>query len=335
MKIKKGIVFMAFIAVVCSSCKNNLNIQAPYKDVTVVYGLIDQNDPIHYFRINKGFEGVGNAVTMAQQFDSIYYLPTSLISAVLEDSNTTSNTVTMIPLDTTTSIPLGPGTFSYPKQILYQTNATLNPSDYYKLVITNNKTGKITRGSTALLPDVDFTDPKNLTLPGIFSLGSTMNPGIVGWNTAYNARIYQMTILFYYDNQLGTGPRMLQPPLQLVLVPETAPSTSGNFPMTYSITGQQLFALIISSVHPESGITRYPDSLGIVFTSGTDDLNTYIQLSQPPSGINQDIPFYSDVTNAVGLFTARHIQTFYKKIDNATIDTLTEEPRFTALGFVP
>ena len=83
-----------------------------------------------------------------------------------------------------------------------------------------------------------------------------------------------------------------------------------------------------------NGVTRYADSFGIVFTTGTDDLNTYIQLSQPSTGINQDVPSFSDVTNGVGLYTARHIQTFYKLIDSGVLDTLSTESRFSVtLGF--
>jgi len=52
-------------------------------------------------------------------------------------------------------------------------------------------------------------------------------------------------------------------------------------------------------------------------------------------GINQDIPSYSDLTNVIGLFTARHTQTFNKNIDLQTFDSLTTEPIFVALGFVP
>jgi len=334
MKFKILIALTVFSAVVFNSCKNNLNVQAPYKDITVVYGLLDQNDPIHYIRINKAFEGVGNAYAMAQQFDSIYYLPTSLISAVLVDSNTTTNTVVNIPLDTTTGIPLGAGTFSYPKQILYQTNAVLNPADYYNLVITNTKTGKTVRGSTTLLQDVNFTGGINSHSTTLY-LGNNTNATGINWTSSPNGRIYQMSLLFYYDNQVGSGPRVLQAPLQLVFAQQTASTISGGDNMNYNLSAQQLYALIISSIQPINGITRYADSLGIIFTSGTDDLNTYIQLSQPPTGINQDVPSFTDVTNAVGLYTARHIQTFYKKCDSGVLDTLTTEQRFLNLGFAP
>lgn len=164
MKINKIIGIIALSTLVSTSCHNSLNVLAPYKDVTVVYGLLDQNDPVHYFRINKGFEGPGNAYTMAMQYDSIYY-PVGSIRAYIKDSNVNTQTIVdTFNLDTTTTVPLASGTFSYPKQLLYYTQArkmTLHAddSDYYILVIVNNKTGKTITGTTSLLSDIDFASP--------------------------------------------------------------------------------------------------------------------------------------------------------------------------------
>ncbi len=335
MDVKRLRTLLALSIVVCTSCKNSLNIQAPYKDITVVYGLMDQNDPIHYIRINKAFEGSGNAYTMAKQYDSIYY-PVNAIHAILEDSNPiTATIVDTIHLDTTTTVPLGPGTFLYPKQLLYYTKATLNPNDYYNLIVTNTKTGKKIRGSTAMLGDISLNNDLTIrTYP--LTLGSTPNPTLFQWQSTTSAVIYQLVIQFYYDSKVGSGPAVLQPPLQLVFATQTAPTNLGGFPMTYSVSCQDLFALITSSLQPEVGVTRHADSLGVIFTTGTDDFNTYIQLSQPTTGITQSIPSYSDVVNGIGLYTARHVQTYYKLIDSNTLDSIQgpdQEPRFFALGF--
>ena len=336
-KLKKNTAILVFAIIVFPSCKNSLNIQAPYKDITVVYGLIDQNDPIHYIRINKAFEGAGNAYTMAQQYDSIYY-PVGTIRAFLQDSDPVADVVVKIDsLDTTTAVPLPAGTFPT-KQLLYYTKAKLNPNDYYNLIVTNAKTGKKIHGSTPLLQDIVLADPPNMSSRNYpFQLPSIpiYSPNIE-WYSTSSAVVYQMEIDFYYDSKVGTGPAILQPPLQMVLSQLTAPSTLGGYQMGYSVSCQDLFALIISYLKPEAGVTRHADSLGIIFTTGTDDLNTYVLLSQPPTGINEDVPSYSDVVNGIGLYTARHVQTYYKSIDASTLDSIQgpyQEPRFLTLGF--
>lgn len=62
------LVFLGF-----SSCKNEINIAAPWKETVVVYGLLDPGAPINYLRIQKAFlDPDGNAFQFTQNPDSIY-----------------------------------------------------------------------------------------------------------------------------------------------------------------------------------------------------------------------------------------------------------------------
>jgi len=337
MKLNRITLLVAISAIAYTSCDNTIKILAPYKDVTVIYGLMDQNDPTHYIRINKAFEGPGNAYTMAQQYDSIYYpvSPTQVISAVLEDSNTTTNTITStIKLDTTTTVPMPAGTFSYPKQLLYYTKTKLNPADYYILVVTNNKTGKKVRGTTGLLSDLAFKSPANFANSKNLQFSFlTDHPTEIDWNTTPNARIYQMDIRFYYTEVAQSTNDSALKSLDWVFAPITAPNLSGNVALNYNFTGQQFCTTILNSITINPFVTRYADSIAVIFTSGSDDLNTYVELSQPPTGINQDVPSFSDVENGIGLYTARHVQSIQKTIDGTILDTLTEEAKYIPLNF--
>src|ERR1700722_3574820 len=145
-----SILGLALAVIGFTGCSNNLNVNAPYKDITVVYGLLDQNDTTHYIRINKAFLGQGNANTMAQVYDSINY-PAGALTVSLQDYDPNGDPPTNLPLSTTMNIPVSPGVLSYPNQIEYYTKAALNPNDLFKLVITNNQTGKVVTGSTYLL----------------------------------------------------------------------------------------------------------------------------------------------------------------------------------------
>ncbi len=330
MKFKTILFFIALIAVCNISCNNDLKILAPYKNITVVYGLMDQNDSVHYFRINKAFEGSGNAYEMAKQYDSIYY-PVGLISAVLEDSSTTTNSiVATYKLDTTTAIPLGPGTFPYPKQLLYYSKAQLNPNDYFNLIITNTKTGQKITGSTSLLSDVNLGSFVNGTMINISNNSAV--PTTLSWNSVFNGRIYQMTIRFFYSETYQSN--RTSHFLDWIFPSQTSSTLAGQESLIYTFTAIDLYDLIASSMKPELGVTRTADSVQVIFTTGSDDLNTYVQLSQPPTGINQDVPSFSDIKNAVGLYTSRHVQTFYhKQLGQADLDSIKNGSITGNLGF--
>ena len=56
-----------------NSCKNDLKIIAPYKEIPQVHAILTPQDPMQMIRINKIFLGEGDANLMAQVPDSINY----------------------------------------------------------------------------------------------------------------------------------------------------------------------------------------------------------------------------------------------------------------------
>ena len=327
---RKGLFYLtgALFGLVLTSCSNSLNVQAPYKNITIVYGLMDQNDATHYIRINKAYEGVGNAYTMAQVYDSIYY-PANQISVQLQDVNSNGNVVQTITLVADSSIPVPAGTFSYPKQILYKTNAALNINDTYNLIVTNNHTHQVLTGSTTLLQDATFSSTV-IGPPYFFFNFSNQYPTTIGWTSTVNARIYQLTFRFFYSEQTGSGKS--EKSIDWIFATQTSPTIDGGFPMGYNITGYQFIQMANSMIPVEAGVQRTADSLRLIFTSGSDDFNTYIQLSQPSLGIDQDPPSFSDVKNGIGIYTSRHTQTLTKQLDPSLVDSLIADKQ---LNFVP
>ena len=75
----KKLTFIFLISsILFSSCETDFNVNADWKEVTVVYGLLDQNRDKQYVRINKAFLGNENAYVMASESDSINYNPNNL-----------------------------------------------------------------------------------------------------------------------------------------------------------------------------------------------------------------------------------------------------------------
>ncbi|HRD40673.1 MAG TPA: hypothetical protein PLC65_18735, partial [Bacteroidia bacterium] len=62
-----------FVAVIFNSCKNELNILAPYKESISVYAVLNPQETRNYVRVNRIFLGEGNSFQMAQVNDSINY----------------------------------------------------------------------------------------------------------------------------------------------------------------------------------------------------------------------------------------------------------------------
>ncbi|MBK9627952.1 MAG: hypothetical protein IPO56_09700 [Flavobacteriales bacterium] len=62
---KRTAITFGLAATLCG-CSSELDINAPYKDITIVYGLLDSHDPIQFIKVNKAFLGEGDAYVFAQ-----------------------------------------------------------------------------------------------------------------------------------------------------------------------------------------------------------------------------------------------------------------------------
>ena len=45
-----------------TACETDFDVNAPYQDITIVYGILDIDDSISYVKINKAFLGEGDAI---------------------------------------------------------------------------------------------------------------------------------------------------------------------------------------------------------------------------------------------------------------------------------
>ncbi len=136
-----------------NACETDFDVTAEWKDITVVYGLISQNDSLHYVKINKAFLGEGNALTYAQEADSASYL-NNLEVRIIEKAGSTETR--SFNLDTTTVFNKEEGRFSAPEQVDYKA-AFIVPSDYanrdhtYHLEIKTKITGQVITAQTPLV----------------------------------------------------------------------------------------------------------------------------------------------------------------------------------------
>jgi hypothetical protein len=70
---KNILISLNFLFLLLVSCSTDFDINETWKDTTIVYGIVNQNDSITYIKVNKAFLGDGDALMMAQIRDSNEY----------------------------------------------------------------------------------------------------------------------------------------------------------------------------------------------------------------------------------------------------------------------
>src|SRR5260221_243199 len=73
MRSNRTIFLLLLIALITGSCKNDLKLNAPYKEIPSIYAVLNPGEKTQIIRINKVFLGEGDANQMAQLADSINY----------------------------------------------------------------------------------------------------------------------------------------------------------------------------------------------------------------------------------------------------------------------
>ena len=118
---KKRIIFILGFYGIFSSCSTDFEINAPYKETIVVYGLLNTLDTAQFIRISKAYLGEGNALVMAQEPDSINYA--DILDVKMERWQSENGPVLeTFSLQRTDTIPKDEGIFAAPYQVYYRTN---------------------------------------------------------------------------------------------------------------------------------------------------------------------------------------------------------------------
>jgi len=177
-----------------TACEPDFSLNAPYKDVTVVYGILNYQDSVQYVKIYKGFQSneSGGAFINAQNPDSIYYYDD--INVVLQEYKDGRRTLRPnIRLGYTHDFPRDAGTFYYgDERIIYYTPEPILKDMSYKIIITNKITGQVTEGQTPIVDDFKITSS------GMIDMLANPPKGVVSFSKAKHASGYEIHVNFVY-----------------------------------------------------------------------------------------------------------------------------------------
>ena len=325
----KSIILSSIVAgtVLFSGCSTDLDVIGDYKETMVVYGLLDQAQDTQYIKINKAFLGEGDAFIYAQVKDSAQFV--SVLSVQLKRYKNGVYMPPTIPLIPTNK-PKDPGVF----YSIDQANAIYSFStvDYplftdsdYELTINNSETGNIVTGKTSLITDISgFTNPSPLGSTFSFvAFGFVPNyPFNVVWTSAKNARLYQVILRLNYTDSTLTGnvPRTIEYALPVKRMDDL------NFfsAITQEMKGRDFYQYIGGTLTDYSGLVeRVAGRVDLLLVAGSDDLSTFIDVNKPSTGIIQERPEFTNITNGLGLFSSRlNRAPVSRPLDNTSWDSL-------------
>ncbi|HRH66151.1 MAG TPA: hypothetical protein PLU53_07635 [Bacteroidia bacterium] len=317
---KKLLIFVLGLFGIFSSCSTDFEINAPYKETMVIYGLLNTLDSAQFIRISKAYLGEGNALIMAQEPDSINY---SDVLDVKMERILNGTVVETFALQRTDTIPKEEGVFAAPYQVYYRTNHPIaDDGSQYKLVVNNTSSGVTATSITRIVGDVSQDVPiaPNVDFSSRFYITVRFRPGD-------NSKVSDMIIRFHYT-ETDTFGNVSQHFVDWNF-PEQSYTNAGSSEVEFKYFRPDFFEVLGNGIPHIPGVIRRIDNLApgympveFRFIVGSEDLHTYEQLTNPGTGVVQDRPIFTTVENGVGLFTSRLIHSEFRNLTVNTISAL-------------
>ncbi len=317
--------FVSLLLIVLASllftrCSNDVDLYADYKEITVVYGIMDVSDDTTFVKITKAYTGPGNALVMAHNPDSSNY-QFKLDAKLLGVKNGAD--LEPIVLDTVTiyNKQEGDSMFYYPKQLLYYTTEPLDVNAVYTLAINTGK-----NEVSAVSPLIG-----NMTLRYPYNTIDFMNDHAVKWRSVKNGKRYEVKAVFNYREFL---PGTYDDTLNLSFPLETIFSSSvkvsadaeGGEDMELSYSGESFFNELNARLEVVTGIERWADNVDVIVTAGSEVIHYYIEINHALAGsLTQEIPNYTNINNGTGIFASRHAVVKSVPLSGYTERTLIED----------
>lgn len=336
-----------------SSCESDFSLTGQYEEKPLVYGLLDPDQSVQLFRIQKAFLGEESAFVMALNPDSSYFRYEDLFVELVEFSG--SNETDRWVLDTIMIATKDTGDpnddeidFFGPTQRLYSTDENINVDRQYEITLKKRPAGvtsmtianmdTVTPIADAKISIVDvsnfrFTTPnenagvasaQKMTL---VNTSTDYVPYNIKFNAAERAAYYEVWMRFYY-REVRDNVETLKSIEWLVSTIESTASGIIQAP----VPAEQIYSRIGSEVPVEANVTRkigkadgasgdpfpndgHTQDFDVFVRIAGEELFEYIDINNPNnSGVLQDKPVYTNINNGLGVFSSRTEYGFLGKL---------------------
>lgn len=313
-----------------ASCTNDFEVLAPYKDIPLVYSILDPAETTHYVRVERGFAGKGNAFDMAANPDSVYY---QHVAVMLERwvEKSFRERYAMIPTD---QIPKDQGMFATDPHILFRLDQVLDAKSEYRLDIRIADIDRNLVASTFLVSGIRLTKPQ----PGQLSMSFANydEHHEIEWVTSPGSRLHYLQFRLNYIEIAGND-TLLKQALWSIGHFASADDEGGQR-METLVSNRRFYQWIPSKIPPpDEGMKRIipMPALDIIFTMGGEDLYTYLEIHQGNQNPMIQKPLFTNIENGYGIFSSRTTQEIKgKALSYATIDSIALGQYTGHLGFV-
>jgi hypothetical protein len=305
-----------------SGCANDIDTNADWKEILVVYGLLNPENTDHYIRVNRAFLSENqSALEIAKNVDSLYF---DSLEVTIEEYDLGGNTLNRAYRLTKTSTAKDSGIFATEGNYVYtfstgpDSSQRIDVNHLYKLIIYNKVSKKYTTAQTKLVDKPSLLTPSNST--SNFNV-DTAKSIILSWNGGLNAKIYDVYMRFYWDEYDSASKQLLASDMYIDWPMAQNREVIATGPIRSNIPGDNFYTYVADHVPGVIGKYRIPKKIDFIYWAADNEFYLYRSVNQASVGIVQKKPEYTNITGgSLGLFASRNSYT----VENITISEKTK-----------
>lgn len=301
-----------------TACDNDLVVVDEWKDIPVVWALLNKSDTAHYIRLEKAFlDPTTSALDIARIPDSLYYDDATVTLKRISGGQTYELERVNGDLE---GYPREGGIFAETPNYLYKIKANeinLQVGEEYQLIIDREDGTPLVTAKTEIVPKPVLRNPS--AAASLAFKPKSSFPFI--WNSLDEAATYDLKLRFHYrEKSPETGNQFESRTVEWAIVK--------NWPdVEFRIDGVEFFNFVKSSVPQNTQATRIFESIEIVLWAGGKELAEFIKIVQANQNITstQDVPAYTNLSEGIGIFSSRNVS--YNTdfmLTAATLDSLRD-----------
>lgn len=290
---KNKVVLWVFAVLVAASCSNELRVNAPWRDIPVIYSVLDPSRDTHYVRIHKAFLGDKPVAEMAAIPDSLYYSDmTAIVEEYLDKQLVRTFPVMLYP----NPPQLNPGFFTTDGYQLYYFTAQLNNNATYKIIVSRP-------GEPDATATTNLVGPFRIVRPVTQQLNLAGRSTDFAWTRPERGTIFTWEMdLFYLEQKVGNPLDTVTKVITYVFQHEPI-----NFSaqLNYTFSTDQYFSFLGANLDADPTVYRFFRRMRMRLVAGHETMAQFIKVNAPSGGIVQERPLFTNVENGLGLFTSR------------------------------
>ena len=311
---------LTFSFVFFTSCEVEFSPNASWKEIPVIYCVLDQDDftagDTTWVRVERCYLGDGSIYTYSSISDSINYPQGSIDVRILVYRN--GACIDSIQCRDTLR-EREDGDFAHHLQPIYYTTQRLQEDCYYKVEVRRAESRSL-MAYTDSIPLITCSTnvirkPYNTEIFGFFDRTSGNVPSfLMEWYAMDNARRYQPFVRFYYGEDGDTN--------YVDVLGGSVNSGNGSTILSTSLTRDGFLKNLELQLQNDTNPKRYLKLVDVYLTACDENLNNYISTVNSGSSIDQSTHSYTNVhcctdgtvVDGVGIIAARRTH-IYKTLE--------------------